>query len=92
VAASGWLSSVRAKTNSTCLSLSLREVPGRGSSNKPSLPKRAKRFLHLPTVCGVVESFCAIDLLFPPCAPSKIIRDRNGQSLRGLGPPAPVGR
>jgi hypothetical protein len=85
VAASGWLSSVRASTCSTCLSLSLREVPGRGSSNSPSLPALANRFLHFPTVCGVVESFAAIDLLFTPCAASKIIRDRKARACAVLG-------
>jgi hypothetical protein len=38
VAASGWLSSVRVSTFSTCRSLSLRGVPGRGSSSSPSRP------------------------------------------------------
>ncbi len=56
MAVSGWLSSVRAKTNSTCLSLSLREVPGRGSSSRPPHPAARKRRRHLPTACAVVES------------------------------------
>jgi hypothetical protein len=38
VAASGWLSSVRVSTFPTCRSLSLRGVPGRGSSSSPSRP------------------------------------------------------
>jgi len=83
-AGSGWLSSVRANPVQL-LSANLREVPGRGSSSKPSLPAWANRFLHLPTVCGVVESFSAIDLLLPPSAASKMIRDRMANACAVLG-------
>jgi hypothetical protein len=52
VAPTGRSSSVFTITRSTCSSLIVRGLPGRGSSCSPSNPRRAKRPRHLPTVDG----------------------------------------
>jgi hypothetical protein len=50
VASFGLDSSVIVSTRSTSASLTLRGVPGRGSSNKPSSRWSIKRCRHFPTV------------------------------------------
>jgi len=77
VAASGWLSSVRVNTRSTCRSLSLRGVPGRGSSSRPSTPKSINRCRHLPAVGCEQPCLRAISLLAKPSPANSTIRDRK---------------
>ena len=64
VAPGGVVSNVVMTTCSTWASVTVRGVPGRGSSSNPSIRSRAKRVRHLPTVAGDRRRRRATVLLF----------------------------
>ena len=80
VAPRGSDSSVRVTTRSTSASLTVRGVPGRGSSSKPSQPSRRNRRRHLPTVARVVPSAAATVKSLSPCAHWRTMRARNANA------------
>src|SRR5271169_379753 len=80
VALEGLDSSVSASTRSMFSSPSLREVPGRGSSSRPSMPFSRNRRRHLPTVCSVAGRCCAMAVLLIPSAAHKTIRARMARA------------
>jgi len=84
VASAGMDSSVSASTRSMSSSPSLRGVPGRDSSSRLSRPPSRKRRRHLPTVCSVAETCCAMAVLLSPSAASKTIRARMARACAVL--------
>jgi predicted DNA-binding transcriptional regulator AlpA len=80
VASAGLDSSVSVSTRSTSSSLNLREVPGRCSSSRPSIPLSKKRCLHFPAVCSVVDTCAAMAVLLSPSAANKTIRARRARA------------
>jgi hypothetical protein len=85
VASFGCSSSVFTITRSTCSSLIERGFPGRGSSCKPSRPRRANRPRHLPTVLALQSNSAAISVLDRPSAAAKTIRQRNASACALFG-------
>lgn len=77
VAPGGIVSNVVITACSTWSSVTVRGVPGRGSSNNPSNRSRAKRVRHLPTVAGNRRRRRVTVLLFCPAAQSITIRARR---------------
>lgn len=77
VASGGTDSSVKAHTRSTSASLSLRGVPGRGSSSRPSSLFSKKRCRHLGVGPALIST------------PQHDPRSKR-QGLRRLGPPSPT--
>ena len=85
VAASGWVSRVRASTRSTAASLKRRGVPGRGSSSSPSRRWRTKRCRHLQTVAPATCTRRATSVLLRPSAHSSTMRARKARACAVLG-------
>src|SRR5579864_2491071 len=85
VAATGVLSKVSRITSSTLASSTLRLGPGRGSSSSPASRRCTKRPRHLPTVCLVILSLRATDVLELPAAASSTIRARWAIACALLG-------
>jgi hypothetical protein len=76
VASLGVVSSVRTITCSTCASVTVRGLPGRGSSSRPSKRSAANRERHRAAVPRETESCSAISLLLNPAAAASTIRAR----------------
>src|SRR3954449_4291908 len=85
VALPGCCSSVFTITRSTASSLIERGLPGRGSSCKPSRPRRANRPRHLPTVESLQPNSAAISVLDLPSAAANTIRQRNANACELVG-------
>src|SRR6476660_5553902 len=85
VACRGCSSSVFTITRSTSSSLTVRGLPGRGSSCNPSKPRRANRPRHLLTVLWLQPSSAAISALEPPSAAANTIRPRNASACELFG-------
>ena len=80
VAPRGSDSSVRVTTRSTSSSLTVRGVPGRGASSRPSQPLARNRRRHLPAVARVVPRVAAT-----ACLSRSAGRRSEGAGLQGAG-------
>jgi hypothetical protein len=76
VASLGVDSSVLVITSSTCASVTVRGLPGRGSSTSPSKRSTANRLRHLVTIARTTPTRSAISVFFSPSAANSTIRER----------------
>ena len=85
VAFAGCSSSVFTITRSTCSSLIVRGLPGRGSSCSPCSRRVANRPRHLPTVDRLQPNSAAISVLDLPSAAANTTRQRNASACELFG-------
>src|SRR5437868_6073995 len=85
VASLGVDSNVIVSTRSISASLTLRGVPGRGSSNNPSNRRSTKRCRHLQTVWILTRNFPAAAVFVLPSAHSRIMRARSAKACADFG-------